>query len=58
LGEWSGTYFSGMPLTLRASPKQDYTFIGWINRGGELVSAEKELKLRPDQDLFLYALFK
>ncbi|MEX2526694.1 MAG: CotH kinase family protein [Gemmatimonadota bacterium] len=42
-GPWSGTYFLGVPIELRALPQPGFRFDGWeFDGGGELSAAELE----------------
>lgn len=56
---WSGQYFKGLPLTLKALPKSDYAFSHWEISGQNLTVEEKshpQLILKPRDNLKIKAV--
>ncbi|MCC5929268.1 MAG: CotH kinase family protein [Cyclobacteriaceae bacterium] len=51
---WSGIYFSGIPITLKAIPKPGYRFVRWA----ELDNKNEEIEIIPDDDVQLTAIFE
>jgi hypothetical protein len=51
---WAGTYFAGVPLTLRAVPANHYRFIGWSD---SLLPGDAEVVVTPTADYSLCARF-
>lgn len=52
-GAWTGTYLSGLPLTLKAKPSPGWEFAGWQGRG----TNSPELALTLDGDATVTAVF-
>ena len=56
-GDWEGTYFRGMAVTLRAQPRDGHRFAGW--RGlPEGTAGDVEVEVVLDSDLAVEALFE
>lgn len=53
---WSGTYFSGVPVTFQAEPKPGFVFSRWIVDGEEFF--EKNLTLHPEEFSSAKAVFE
>lgn len=52
--EWTGKYFKGVPLTIKAVPEDGYVFECWEG----IDEASDTLVLTPTQDISLRAIFK
>jgi len=52
---WQGTYFDGVPVTLRAKPKDGYTFVGW---SGDVESDEETVEVTLTKDTEIEAVFE
>ena len=53
-GTWSGKYFTDYPITVTASAKEGYRFVGWK---GDANTAENTLTLPVDGGVTLEAVF-
>ena len=56
-GSWSGNYFNGIPVKLKAIPLQGYHFAGWFDENGHMISGDIELEVDPADDIELTAEF-
>lgn len=55
-GEWVGQYYNDFPITLTATAKEGYRFVGW---SGDVVSQEETLEVViPEGGLSLQAVFE
>ncbi len=54
--QWRGTYFTGMPVRLVATPKPGYVFVGWESAGG-VISFSDTLSVSLSGDTTLTARF-
>ena len=54
-GLWTGTWVTGVPLTLEAVPAEGWRFAGWT---GSVESSGKALTVTPDSDIVLTAIFE
>ena len=52
---WTGTWVTGVPLTLTARPAEGWRFVGW---SGAVDSAEATITLTPAGDVELVAVFE
>lgn len=52
---WSGTYFSAIPITIKAKEKPGYQFVGW---SGDIDSEEPVITITPTQPKSINALFE
>lgn len=50
---WTGRYFEGIPITLKAIPNPGYRFLGWSNG-----SSNPEIQVNPTQDFSIEAQFE
>jgi uncharacterized repeat protein (TIGR02543 family) len=51
---WSGTYFKGVPVQLKALPKPGYKFVGWTG----IDAINPEVTLTPSKDITITARFE
>lgn len=56
--DFSGTYFDGCALTVKAVPKKGCVFTGWYDSKGELYSEDPEIKLTVKGNITLTAEFE
>lgn len=55
-GEWSGTYFTDYPISLKATPKEGYRFVGW---SGDVSEQETQIEVSiPKGGLTVWAVFE
>jgi hypothetical protein len=54
---WTGKYYSGVPITLTAVPKQGYWFSCWQDAGGQTYSTQPVISVTVNQPTTLKALF-
>lgn len=54
-GQWEGTYFTDYPITVTATPKRGYKFVGWK---GAVDTAEATITLPVDGGIVLDAVFE
>lgn len=52
---WTGQYFQGVPVTITATPKQGYTFVGWK---GAADGNSETLEMELSGDVVLEAVFE
>lgn len=56
IGEWSGIYFNDYPISLTATAKEGYQFVGW---SGDVDTQENQVEVNiPEGGLFIQAVFK
>jgi hypothetical protein len=48
---WTGTYFQGIPVTVRAKPNRGYRFSHWVGIEGEPVSTTIELPMTGTENI-------
>lgn len=56
--DFSGIYFDGCSLTIKAVPERDWIFKGWYNVDGELYSKNPEIEVTVKDNLALTADFE
>jgi hypothetical protein len=54
---WTGQYFNGVPVTLKAIPLEGYHFAGWYDENGYLISGSIEIEADPQDEIQLEARF-
>lgn len=52
---WSGNYFTGIPISLKAIPKTGYRFVRWE---GDTISSDPTLHVVPENNAFFRAVFE
>ena len=52
---WSGTYFTNVPIPIRALPAAGYRFIRWE---GDIVDDQDSITINPSRDLSITAVFE
>ncbi|KWW27023.1 MAG: F5/8 type C domain protein, partial [bacterium F083] len=52
-----GRYYAASGVTVTAAAAEHYTFVGWTDRNGELLSTDAEWTFHPTQDTAVYANF-
>lgn len=55
--EWTGTYFKGVPVRLKAVPSEGYKFSGWAGVDGVLQTSDK-ISFVPGEDMSVTALYE
>lgn len=55
---WSGKYYSDYPVTLRCEALDGYSFVGWIDEDGNVLSTDSELELELTEDITVTAVVK
>ena len=56
-GNWMGSYFDGIPITVYALPEEGYHFIEWETTA-DIDHQAQELVIIPDEDIELIAIFE
>ncbi len=54
---WQGSYFIGIPITLRAIEEQGYKFSHW-EMNGKFFSESQSITIVPENDLHLSPIFE
>jgi len=55
---WSGTYFKGVPITLKAIPKEGYVFDHWEGINGSVEASSDTITVNLSNDLNVTAVFR
>lgn len=55
---WTGTYFKGVPITLKAIPQSGYEFVCWEGKGISVINKTSDtITFDPNEDMNITAVF-
>jgi len=56
--QWSGLYYSDYPIQLSAKEKEGFSFVGWYDDSGKLISENTDITVFLSEKNYCYAEFK